>query len=147
MIAASQVSSYSWTSPEQIVPIEVGTVSAKKVQKKFEALFGTKNQKIDLPIVTSNTELEKYYLGYAKDVSSEVYVLAFENEREYESEILDVEKKGKSNYIITLRYKFYSHWGIKANGEKPTQTVTVKIKVKKKASSSYKYNIKAIIFE
>lgn len=143
-IAASQVKASKWAYPSSIEPQAVGYLSMSKVKKVYKNLFGS-NTSVDLPTVKSSTQTSKYYLSSFAKKGSTVYMLGFDAEDDYSSSFVSVKKSG-STYTVTKKYKYYSHWGIKSRGEKPTQTITVKIKLKKKSSSPYKYNITGISF-
>lgn len=144
MIAAEQVNVAKWVYPSSIEPEAVGYKSLSKVKKVYKNLFG-KSISVNLPSVKSVTQTSKYYLSSYAKKGNIVLRLSFDAEDDYSSRFVSVKKSG-TTYIITKQYKYYSHWGIKYRGGKPTHTVIVKIKLKKKPSSPYKYNITGITF-
>lgn len=144
VIAASQVNILNWITSDELCPADLGSMSSSKVKKEYTKLFGTKKPSINLPTLKSVTDLDRYYLMCGKK-GNKVYRYSTETEDDYSDSFVGVKKNG-STYTVTKKYKYYSHWGIKARGEKPTQIITVKIKLKKKPSSSYGYNIIGITF-
>ena len=143
-IAADQVKTTKWVYPSSIVPQGVGYKSLSKVKNVYKNLFG-KSTSVDLPSVRSVTQTNKYYLSSYAKKGNTVLSLSYDAEDDFSSRFVSAKKRG-STYIITKQYKYYSHWGIKYRGGKPTHTVSVKIKLKKKPSSPYKYNITGITF-
>lgn len=144
VIATSQIDVTEWTMPDELSPYALGTKSLSKVKKEYKKLFGTKNPSIKLPVLKKIEKVDQYYMMYGKK-GSKVYALSMDTEDDFSSSYVGVKKKG-STYTVTKKYKYYSHWSLKENGKKPTQTITVKIKLKKKSSSSYKYNVVGITF-
>lgn len=115
------------------------SVSQKKVKKTYTKLFGKKKPKIDLPAVASPADEGSYVMDYAK-AGNKVYWLTYDGHSDVTIKQGSVKKSG-SKYIVTRKYKYYAHWGLKANGSKPSVTVTAKITMKRNKASSYGYKI------